>query len=377
LRAESAPVTDSEVHAFLEHLFAKGMFDEETQTIPISTTGLRNVYLNVTTNCNLQCVYCYAADRQHCQDQLTDPQCQTLFSDIASHYGRRITVHFTGGEPLLNPEIFHLAELARKTGFGTFLLTNGTLIDAQNVRQVADAFDHIKISLDGANALTNDASRGDGTYIAATRGMDCLLAVGKTFQVSMTVTRLNLPEVAQMARTYGSALTVAPYFPRQKNPELNARLSITGEEYYDALVKSAGMNPYADIGSTIESGQRCQMIQRCSMADGSISIAANGDVYPCHLLHYPEFCAGNILETPFSTIYEESPVLIRLRSHTVNIMDRCPECGLRFLCGGACFARHYAETGSLTTTGDFCAYEQLAIPHALLESHALVHFRFS
>ena len=371
LRAESVRVTDEETQAFLENLYAKGIFNEGAQTIPICTTGLKSVYLNVTTNCNLQCVYCYAADREHCHEQLSGLQYQSLFADIASSFGRKITVHFTGGEPLLHPEILHLAELAKQNGFGTYLLTNGTQISAQNVRKIADLFDHIKISLDGASAQANDVSRGNGSYAAITRGMDFLLAEGKSFQVSMTVTRLNLPEVAQMARTYGRTLSFAPYFRQRQNHELNARLGITGEEYYEALVRSASINPYASVGLTIESGERGRITQRCSMADGSVSIGANGDVYPCHLLHYSEFCSGNILETPFSIIYKESPVLNRLRSHTVNSMDRCPECGLRFLCGGSCFARHYAETGCLTTTGDFCAYEQLAIPYALLEYHQL------
>ena len=44
------------------------------------------------------------------------------------------------------------------------------------------------------------------------------------------------------------------------------------------------------------------------------------------------------------------------------------ECNFKLLCGGACQARHFAETGSIDKAGDFCEYEKNAIVDGLIAS---------
>jgi len=46
----------------------------------------------------------------------------------------------------------------------------------------------------------------------------------------------------------------------------------------------------------------------------SINVYPNGNIYPCHLLRFPEFIAGNIVKQPIAKIYHASRVFRASRS---------------------------------------------------------------
>jgi len=74
-------------------------------------------------------------------------------------------VSFSGGEPLLRRDLFDIATHARNQGHEISLFTNGTLIqDAKTAHRLAEWFDWIQISLDGATPAVHDAFRGAGTF---------------------------------------------------------------------------------------------------------------------------------------------------------------------------------------------------------------------
>ena len=69
---------------------------------------------------------------------------------------------------------------------------------------------------------------------------------------------------------------------------------------------------------------------KCAIAEGEISIAPNGDVYPCQLLHNPEFLCGNIRSTPIAQIYADSAAAKRCRALTVDNLDKCNRCAIKY-----------------------------------------------
>jgi len=108
---------------------------------------------------------------------------------------------------------------------------------------------------------------------------------------------------------------------------------------------------------------------KCAIGDGEISISETGDVYPCQLLHFPQFCAGNIREQSLKSIYETSDKLQACRELTVLKVAGCKKCDIRFICGGGCRARTFYEKNRLDVSGDFCEYEKLAFINGLFELH--------
>jgi radical SAM protein with 4Fe4S-binding SPASM domain len=68
---------------------------------------------------------------------------------------------------------------------------------------------------------------------------------------------------------------------------------------------------------------------------------------------------GNVRETPFSHIWETSPVFDDLR-HFDRLKGKCGACEYKSVCGG-CRARALAATGDYLNEEPYCAY----MPHAL------------
>src|SRR5512138_1126590 len=82
---------------------------------------LRLVFWETTTGCNLSCVHCRRLEvsQKLSADDLSTEQSKTFIRSIAE-IGRPILV-FSGGEPMMRPDLFELAEVARDAGLPTAL----------------------------------------------------------------------------------------------------------------------------------------------------------------------------------------------------------------------------------------------------------------
>lgn len=70
-------------------------------------------------------------------------------------------IGFTGGEPLLRPDVFDLLSYTKELGMVTHLNTNGALLDRAAAREVVQrGVESVNVSLDGASPATHDAVRG-------------------------------------------------------------------------------------------------------------------------------------------------------------------------------------------------------------------------
>lgn len=324
-----------------------------------------SLHLNLTDKCNLNCIYCYAKERNDEKKEVIGIETYKELIDEVYTINDNCTITFTGGEPLLYSNIYSLAEYCKAKGLPTFLLTNGTLITGENAEKICNLFDSIRLSLDGFEEA-HDRQRGKGSYAKVMRVVELLQAHGGDPMLAMTVTSLNGGEIERMAAKFGRSLTFQPLYNIGNARERN--LGISGAEYYAMLREAKGVEPYRQIARSLENAKRRHGNTRCAIAAGEISISHTGDVYPCHMLHLPEFFAGNIHERSFRDIYEHSPVLNQIRSLSVHTRDKCKDCPIRLLCCGGCWARDFYEHGDLNRAGDFCDYEFLAFKTAMLQA---------
>lgn len=341
---------------------------EELFTVPpvpvYEPNRLRAVYLNMTERCNLNCIYCFAAARKEQSARLTFDDYKKIL-DAVKAYNPRAEIIFTGGEPLMSPLTLPVANHAKALGFNRKLMTNATLIDATNVAALVEAFDSIKISVDGSEAIRHDFYRGRGAFNRTLKAIELLDSFGADVRLAMVVTKKNLGDVAPAARRFGGRLTFQPLFPLG-NAKRDAALFLTGKEYFDAL-KTAGVVPFMDLRNLIGAHKR---IFKCALGDAEVSVSCSGDVYPCQLLHNDAFKLGNVTASSFEEIYESAQA-DTFKRHTVETIARCRDCDLKYLCGGSCQARHFSETGSLDEAGGFCEYEREAIIDGLIASAEL------
>jgi len=330
---------------------------------------LGSVYLKLTDECNLSCDYCYAGSGKP-SEVLSIDTLRRLLQET-SEISDAVTFVLTGGEPLMHPRSIDFAEEIVSAGNSVHLLTNGALITTTDLaRRIATTTNLVKISLDGSTEKIHALSRGMGNFDLIVRAIDMLIKYDANVSVAMTVTKNNAHDVATMSARYGSRLTLQPLFKAGRGKTEND-ISLTGEEYYRTMAEVESIAPMGNLVTILES-LRGRGVKKCAMADREISISENGDVYPCQLLHAPEFCSGNIYEKRLADIYYNSPVLKRLRKVNVDTIEECSKCAIRLICAGGCRARDYHESGSIEVAGEFCEYEKLAFINGLLDYSEII-----
>jgi len=232
---------------FFDKIISETTFFKPPSTFPVyKPRELRIVQLSLVRECNLNCIYCYATDREKLKSGLTREDHFKLVDDI-SFISKDSAIVFTGGEPLLSPYVCDLAEYAKSLGHQVHLLTNGTLIDKKNVKRISDTFSLVKSSMDGSIPEIHEFHRGKGSFAKTMKAVDLLNQHCASLQIAMTVTKKNIHDIDAMTKKFGSRLTFAPLFVAGR-AKTNTELSITGKQYYEALSSVNGVKPLSYLG---------------------------------------------------------------------------------------------------------------------------------
>lgn len=325
---------------------------------------LRSVYLKLTDECNLRCKYCYSGSGK-ASDILTIDALRKIAKQVAE-ISTSVEYVLSGGEPLLHPQALDFADEVYASGNAVQILTNGLLINTDDIaRRIADVTNLVKISVDGTTEAVHSISRGKNNLHQVEHSIGLLIKHGANVRVAMTVTKKNMHNLANMSAKWGSYLTLQPLFKFGRGKG-KSNIALTGEEYYQAMDEVQNIAPMGNVATVLEN-LRGRGVKKCALAEREISISETGDVYPCQLLHFPEYLAGNIHVDSLADIYYKKPVLNNLRKINVDTIEECSKCPIRLICGAGCRARDYSETGSIEAVGEFCEYEKLAFINGLLD----------
>lgn len=165
----------------------------------------------VTYRCNAACGFC---------DIWQQPSPLIREADVARNLDdlRRLGVRiidFTGGEPLLHPQMDRLLAMAKERGFLTTLTTNG-LLYPKRAERLRGLVDLLHFSIDSPVPEEHDASRGVRCFDKLMESIEVALALGERPDLLFTVTDANahrLEEVYEtISRPNGLILIVNPLF---------------------------------------------------------------------------------------------------------------------------------------------------------------------
>jgi len=103
------------------------------------------VIWNLVRRSNLACMHCYSISADiDFPGELSTPEVLGVMEDLKA-FGVPALI-LSGGEPLLRPDLFEIAQRAKALGFYTALSTNGTLIDpVLAARIAATGFDCLQV----------------------------------------------------------------------------------------------------------------------------------------------------------------------------------------------------------------------------------------
>jgi len=370
------------------------------------------VLVELTRACELACRHCRAeAKRERDPDELTTTEIAAILDDLGSLGSPRPIVVFTGGDPLMRPDLIELvrhgvdAQLAVAVApAGTPHATPAVLGELRRA-----GVSTVSFSLDGARASTHDSFRlTQGSFNWTVAACTAARRAGLRVQLNTTVTEETaheLPEVLDLARRLGVSLWSVFFLVPMGRGKALRPLSAEGiEDVLEFLFEAAAVIPlktteapqyrrivlrhgsgapsgtaergalYAELhdrlgGLGIPLRVRADGITAASGAghrrpplvvgdgQGVVFISSRGDVQPSGFL---PLVAGNVRDRPLAEIYADSELFRSLRDPE-QLRGRCGRCEYRDSCGGS-RARAFAANGDPLAEDPGCPYEPGSTP---------------
>jgi mycofactocin radical SAM maturase len=301
----------------------------------------------ITYACNLECVHCLSSSGQRDPDELTTEQAFAVLDELKEL--QVFYINIGGGEPMVRRDFFEIIEHSVANGIGVKFSTNGAFIDKKNAQRLA-AMDYldIQISLDGADAATNDPIRGPGTFDMAIRAMDNLRDAGfGEFKISVVVTRHNVSQLdafKAMADSYGAQLRITRLRPSGRGADTWNDLHPTNDqqrEVYNWLMKHGENVLTGDSFFHLNAlGPALPGLNMCGAGRVVCLIDPVGAVYACPFVIHDQFKAGNVLDDGgFTKVWRESSLFTELREP--QSAGACASCGAYDACQGGCMAAKF------------------------------------
>lgn len=316
--------------------------------------SLKNTYLHVTDRCNLSCAGCYSyVENRNMRDELSVKKLIEIVDQLSSCGVGGVVI--SGGEPFLREDIVQILAHLKDLNIQVSVITNGT-INWEIVEKAVPFIDILNVSVDGYNRETKFI-RNDGIM---DKVLDFIIHFKEIIPINLifTIHKQNVDYMkkyidlaADLNVSFNfSIFTVDPYdetlshLVLEKNDIIKIANLINEED--DIYIEDSIVHGHSDgvDGLCCRTG--------CGLGHSIISIAANGDVFPCHMLHTPDFKLGNLCVNSLKTILEKQRNI--WDTLTVNSIKDCETCEYKYLCGGGCRGRSYLYNNTLTNKDPFC-----------------------
>ncbi len=372
----AAETVEADLMGLVRDLYRRGfLVTEADRQYRGKAFGVASVFVRVTDACNLRCTQCYTDSfgaLKSKTDEFTTEELRALLREIKDLHGN--TVNFSGGEPLLRPDMLELIEYAvHELGLKVRLASNGTLLLGEGVVQrLVPALHEIQVSFDGPTAEIHDAVRGRGSFESSVRGVRAYLDAGGEhgLAISMTLMRENiarahdLPLLAQRlgVRTV-RYLTVMNDGRAAQNWAEEIRPSDEQYiEFYEGLYFARRTVEGVDVQGGLQ-GFLPQIADdfrdECMLCPVSLTpaVSPTGDVYPCSMFERPHMRMGNVRDEGGLRAVIESGKLQAVRAtlqQRPKEISECSKCDWRGMCQSGCAGSVDMNNGDVKHPDGYC-----------------------
>ena len=346
-------------------------------TLPPARTPPGPVVIwNLIRRCNLTCKHCYSISADiDFPGELSTAEIRSVMDDLQG-FGVPVLI-LSGGEPLLRPDIFEISARAKEMGFYVGLSTNGTLIDAGNIEQIAAiGYDYVGISLDGMRETHDRFRQKAGAFDASLNAIRLCRDAGIKVGMRFTPTRdtaqelpaiLRLMDEEAVDKLYVSHLNYGGRGNRHRNSDV---IHTTTRRVMDLLfdtcwadAQAGGKREFVTGNNDADGvyllkwverhmpdryGEMHERLVRWGGNASGVNIANIdnlGNVHPDTF--WWNYNLGNVRERPFSEIWNDvsDPLMAGLKSRPRPLRGRCGVCGHQAICGGNTRVRAFQMTG--------------------------------
>jgi uncharacterized protein len=327
--------------------------------------------------CNLACDYCYYLSKGHLWAP-GEPAMRRMPIEVLETYIRQqieaspnevIRFSWHGGEPTLVGLTFFRRAVALQKKYqppGRRIIngvqTNGTLLDQEWCRFLAEEGFRVGLSLDGPQEI-HDRHRfgksGRPSFRQAMRGFDLLQLHGVEPDILGVVTAQSVRQPETVYAFYkhigAQFISLLPLVEPPKKPgEAVGPDSVGAEDFGDFLCEIFDEWKDRDIGRVqveiFEEAVRTALGQRPSVCIfrptcGDVAvIERNGDFYACDHFVMPQHRLGNIMTTHLGALLESAPQRQFGRAKQDSLTSHCQACDVLAMCHGGCPKDRFIRT---------------------------------
>ena len=341
---------------------------------------IEDVLWSVTDKCNLNCIYCAAADgkARHANTEMSPYQVERILSQLRLLKNLR-SIILSGGEALLSRNLSYILEQSQKLCRNVFVITNGTTLFSPNEESLFFYRPTLMVTIDSSQESINRLTRGPGILKQALSTLERVRAKGLTTVIICVVTKFNIDTIVEDIK-YFNRLGHTNFLLQQLHCEGNARelyenlspVPAKINDLYQRLLELEELIPELKIDyneicfypmrqkvlaakcdPTLEYNP--QRLFMCGAGYKFFALKTNGDVIPCNALRHCKL--GNIFEEDVQDIFAlstELSKLRKLRGFRVDILPGCADCEYSPICDGGCRADVFNQSNNIFAKHPYC-----------------------
>ena len=319
----------------------------------------------LTYACPVQCPYCsnplqISANRKQ---ELTTEQWIDVLSQ-ARELGA-VQLGFSGGEPLVRPDLAVLIQEATRLGFYTNLITSAIGLDAAKITEFkAAGLNHIQISFQGSNQESNKKFAGTDSFRHKMEMTSEVIRQEIPLGLNFVLHRQNIHQVGDFLETaelLGAEfveLANTQYYGWAKHNQqglLPSRKQVGDAERVTNEFRSrhkGNMDVFFVAPDYYDDRPK-----KCSngWATTFITVTPEGDVLPCHAAKViPGLDFPNVKQHKLSDIWRSSDLFNKYRG-TNWMVEPCASCPERMIDLGGCRCQALMLTGDAANADPVCS----------------------
>lgn len=341
---------DESARTFFETAIQYGLIIVKNGTInPVHLS--KSVYLHITNMCNYNCVGCYSFDNaRNRQPDLDINKLYYIMQQLQLNGFDVLAV--SGGEPLMRQDLYDILYFAKNNaGLKRIILaTNGSFATDETVASLTGLVDEVKVAIDGFSISNAKFIRDSGSFETSINAIKMFKKHGMKVTMLPTLHKKNyrhIREYQSLALELDVSLAFSILTCDLRSKDLGIYVLSNQDLMY--IVENECGSVLSAISDTPIDYTNMSFSESCGAGINIISIASDGAVYPCHMLHFPQYKMGDILQQPLDKLLSISKPI-----PTVKDRKTCAECDYRYLCGGGCVARSHLHCGDVMLPDPYC-----------------------
>ncbi len=303
-------------------------------TVPYAR--LQSLRIRINDQCNMKC--------RHCARPAPKKGAVFNFSRFRSkliedlHQLDTKEVAITGGEPTLELNLVcaigrHLID----AGIASILFTNAYNLNSEELDRMLDAgIFTMHVSLDGFGPTHDWHRNTPGAFARTLANIETASSMGFQVLVRMTLTRVNIAEMKQVADSaHNAGAAIFKIRPVVPSGRASHELCPSAEQVAEVVKSAIAMSKYRQItfgSSCFEFLQGTTPSTQPGCFSKHLHVDALGNLVPCGYIKLP---LGNLVTHRLTEVFYGA----RMNAlRTLNVPDTCSSCGHLSNCLGGCRA---------------------------------------